>query len=125
MLGTACHLILDRQGALGEQLAYRTVFGGALQAALLRGGEGAVQRDRFPHTEPACISAGHGLHLKVDADVLQGNLATGGNAHHGDHGSGRPRCYRKVRGGRAYHVLGGMGVSSRRTRGPAVPDLDR
>jgi len=70
MLGAACHLILDHQGTLGEELANRTVLGSALQAALLRGGESAVQRDRFPHTKPACISAGHGLHLKVNADVL-------------------------------------------------------
>src|SRR6266851_7323917 len=119
MLGVACYLILDHQGALGEELAYWTVLGGALQASLLRGREGAIQGDCFPHPEAACISAGHRLYLKVNVDVLQGDLATGGNAYHGDHGSGRPRCYRKVRGGRAHHVPGGMGRI--RQAGPGAP----
>jgi hypothetical protein len=119
MLGVVCHLILDHQGTLGEELAYRTVLSGALQAALFRCGNGAMQSDRFPHTEAACISAGRGLYLKVDADILKGDLATGGNAYHGDHGSGRPRCYRQVRGRWAHHVPGGMWRV--RQEGPGAP----
>jgi hypothetical protein len=62
-----------------------------LQAVLFRCREGAIQDDRFPDPEPSHVRVSQGLYLKVDADVLKGNLATGGNAYHGDHGSGCPR----------------------------------
>ena len=78
-----------------------------------------MQGDRFPDPKPACVRASNGLYLEIDTDVLEGDLATVGDAHHRDDSSGGPRRYRQVRGGRAYHVLRGVGRIG--NAGPGAP----
>ena len=74
-------------------------------------------------SEPSHVGVSQGLHLKVDADVLQRDLTTVGNAYHREHGSGGPRCHREVRSGWAYHVLRGMGRICQEGSGASLPRI--